>query len=113
MNISNHNADDTVLQELGHRLSRYRLNRNLTQAQLAREAGVSERTLIRMEQGKPSQTTSLVRVLRVLKLIDNLDALVPVPQDSPMQRLKLQGKQRQRASGNADNPEQQPWTWGE
>lgn len=59
-------TDAAVLAELGERLARLRLQRNLTQAQLAREAGVSKRTLIRLERGESSQVTNLIRVVRSL-----------------------------------------------
>ena len=55
-------ADRRVLAELGDRLARHRLNRNQTQDQLAREAGVSKRTVVRLENGQSSQVTNLVRV---------------------------------------------------
>ena len=50
-------ADASVLTELGDRLARLRLQPTLTQAQLAREAGVSKRTLIRLEHGESTQLT--------------------------------------------------------
>ena len=79
MQIPNELTDRKILGEVGDRLARHRLGRNLTQAQLAREAGVSKRTVIRLENGESSQLTNLVRVLRALSLLGNLDALVPAP----------------------------------
>jgi transcriptional regulator with XRE-family HTH domain len=104
-------SDATVLQELGTRLAQYRLNQNLTQQALAREAGISLRTLNRIECGEPSQTANVLRVLRVLGLLDNLEALVPEAPVSPMQQLKLKGKLRQRASSTAPAPVAEPWSW--
>ena len=66
MAIQTETTDQQVLAELGDRLAQYRLNRNLTQDQLAREAGVSKRTVVRLENGQSSQMTNLVRVLRAL-----------------------------------------------
>jgi DNA-binding XRE family transcriptional regulator len=43
MEITRTASDDAVLKELGERLSRYRLNSNLTQESLANEAGISKR----------------------------------------------------------------------
>ena len=37
--------------ELGNRISRHRLNQDLSQAELARQAGISLRTVARMEAG--------------------------------------------------------------
>lgn len=112
--MSQQSTDDALLGELGQRLARYRLDRNLTQAELAREAGVSRRTVERIEAGESAQLASLIRVLRALELIDNFDALVPKPLASPIEQLKLRGKERRRASsktrpsGSADD-----WTWGD
>lgn len=91
-------TDAAVLAELGERLSRVRLQRNLAQAQVAREAGVSKRTLVRLEKGESSQLQTLVRVLRALGLLHNLDALVPPALPSPMEQLRMQGRERRRAS---------------
>ncbi|MAT93977.1 MAG: transcriptional regulator [Halioglobus sp.] len=108
-------TDEATLAELGRRLARYRLNRNLTQAALAREAGVSPSTLHRIEHGQSTQLTNFVRLLRALDLLDRLDALVPSPATSPLQQLKLGGRERRRASSEPAEqaPAQQPWSWGD
>lgn len=108
--------DDVVLKTLGERLARRRLSRNLTQDQLAREAGVSKRTLIRLEHGESTQLTNLIRVLRALDLLSNLDLLVPAPRPSPLAQLEVQRRERKRASprSTGDAPEtKRPWTWGD
>lgn len=105
-------SDSAVLAELGRRLAQYRLNQNLTQEALAREAGISLRTLNRMECGEPSQSSNLLRVLRVLGLLDNLEALVPSPSVSPIQQMKLKGKVRKRASSAGPDQVAEPWVWG-
>jgi len=107
-------TDRNVLAELGDRLSRHRLDRNLTQEQLAREAGVSKRTVIRLENGESSQLTNLIRVPRVLGLLANLDALVPAPLVSPLAQLKSRAKERRRASPVAKKSVPgATWTWGD
>jgi putative transcriptional regulator len=112
--VSRQSTDEAVLVELGRRLARHRLDRNLTQAQLAHEAGVSRRTLERIEAGQSAQLASFIRVLRALGLIDSLDALVPKPIASPIEQLKLRGKQRRRASPKAQASDtSDDWTWGD
>ncbi|MGE0066160.1 MAG: helix-turn-helix domain-containing protein [Solirubrobacterales bacterium] len=115
MRIEAANSDDTVLAELGRRLSRTRLERNLSQERLAHEAGVSKATVERLEAGEPVRSTSLIRVLRSLGLLDALDRLVPEPLPSPVERLRLQGRQRQRARGGAEPATENagPWRWGD
>ncbi len=112
--ISQNDSDGAILKELGDRLSRYRLNRNLTQDLLAKEAGVSKRTLIRIEGGQSVSIDNLIRVLRAQNLLGNLDALVPAPPASPIQQAKLHGKRRQRASTPSSKPsDPEPWSWGD
>jgi transcriptional regulator with XRE-family HTH domain len=108
-------TDEAILQELGERISVARLERNLTQAALAEQAGVSKRTVERLESGEvATHLSGFVRVCRALGLVDRLEALVPEPVPSPIAQLKLQGKLRQRASrkqSTAAPPKK--WTWGE
>lgn len=99
-------SDETVLSELGARLRRHRLALDLSQKDLAHEAGVSKRTLERVEAGRSTQTDSLLRVLRALGLIENLDAVVPQPLPSPRTEAR-----KQRASGRSEDDA--PWTWGD
>jgi DNA-binding XRE family transcriptional regulator len=58
-------SDAALLQELGQRIARLRLERNLSQSQLAEQAGISKRTLERLEAGAAATQLSLfLRVLR-------------------------------------------------
>lgn len=107
---TNQSPDERVLADLGERLARQRLVRNLTQDDLAREAGVSKRTVIRLESGKSSQMTNLIRVLRALGLLDQLIAVVPMPLPSPLEQLRSKRKERRRASSNSPKPDS-PATW--
>ena len=51
MKIDIHIADDALLKLIGERLARLRLARNLTQDQLAQQAGLGLRTVQRLELG--------------------------------------------------------------
>lgn len=97
---------------LGERVSRQRLQRNQTQADLAKAAGVSKRTIERLEAGQSSQLSSFIRILRALDLVDGLDLIVAEPMPSPIEQLKLKGRQRQRASSVREpEPATKAWTW--
>lgn len=114
MRFTNDLSDSAVLKELGHRITQYRLNQDKTQVALAQEAGVSNRTMARVEHGQSVQASSIIRILRALQLVENLDTLIPEPAVSPVQQLKMQGKQRQRASSKSAKPKkQEPWSWGD
>lgn len=99
MQIISDLSDKAVLGELGARLERTRLERNLTQRQLAAEAGVERKAVQRLEAGEPVKLTSFVRVLRALGMLDALERLVPEPLASPIELLERRGETRRRASG--------------
>lgn len=96
--ITNGMTDDAVLHELGNRLARLRLERNLTQQALAYEAGVSSRTISLIETGRSATLGSLVRILRALESLDALNQMLPPRGPSPIEELERAGKPRQRAS---------------
>ena len=92
-------SDRALLAELGGRMQRTRLNRNITQPDLARRAGISRRALQKLEAGESTTVSTFIRALRALGEIGQLDALLPAPGYSPVQLAKLKGKERQRATG--------------
>ncbi len=92
-----------ILAELGARVRRYRLQQDVTQADLAARASISARTLRSLEQGDDVQLTTLLRVLRALGRLDSLDAFLPAPRVSPLEMLANRMKERQRASGSTSD----------
>ena len=114
MDITNQLSDSAVLEIVGERIARNRLNRNLTQETLAANAGVSRPTLQRIERGRSTQVTNFIRVLRALDLLENVSALIPAPAESPIQKIKMRGKVRQRASEVANRQGcSSTWRWGD
>ena len=114
MKITKQATDEAILAELGGRLAKIRLDRNLTQAELATQAGVSKRTVERLETGAvATQLSGFIRVCRVLDVIERFELLVPEPVPSPVAQLKLAGRKRQRASTAKPNrPTGTKWQWG-
>lgn len=113
-------TDAAVLRELGSRLERRRIDANLKQADLAEQAGVSKRTVERIEAGQSTDFRLLLRILRTLKLFDGLDGLVLDLPQSPMTLLKKQGRQRKRVghsprgtTSKSAQPTARPWKWAE
>jgi putative transcriptional regulator len=116
MKIKSNSTDDVVLGELGQRLARTRLERNLSQERLAADAGVSKRTVERLEAGESIKSNSLIRVLRALGQLEALDRMVPEPLPSPVERVRLQGRRRRRATnprGDREGESAAPWRWGD
>jgi transcriptional regulator with XRE-family HTH domain len=113
MTITNLTSDRMVLDELGRRLARSRLDRDITQAQLAAEAGISKTTLERIERGDDVRLNSFLRTLRALGQLDELNRLVPEPLPSPIERVELHGRQRRRAGGRRKPSSETTWRWGD
>ncbi|MGA1195450.1 MAG: helix-turn-helix domain-containing protein [Candidatus Latescibacterota bacterium] len=112
MRIESYLNDEAVLSEIGQRLTNRRIELGHTQADLAEQAGISKRTVERIEAGKPTQITNIIRILRILGWLENLERLMPETGPSPMDLLKHKGKKRQRASGQ-HAPSNEPWTWSD
>jgi transcriptional regulator with XRE-family HTH domain len=115
MKISKLLADDAILAEIGERVTRRRLDLQLTQADVAEQAGVAKRTVERIEAGASAQMSSMIRILRVLDLLPGLDRMIPEAGPRPMDLLKRKGKVRQRASRrrrpDRSNRPEEPWSW--
>jgi len=114
MNISELTSDEAILGELGRRIARRRLDLSITQADVAERAGVSKRTLERIEAGASAQMSSLIRIFRVLDLMPGLERMIPEAEPRPMELLKQKGKVRRRAPSrkHAERPEE-AWSWDE
>ena len=84
---------------LGARLKSIRLNRDMTQEEVASKAWVSRRTVLNAEKGSV-KLSDLIAILSALNMLNNFNVLIPEVPLSPIQLLKLQGKARKRASGN-------------
>lgn len=101
-----------VIGALGQRIERYRLSRNIRQADLAWQAGVSRVTLGKLERGEGATLQTLARVLRALGIEDRLPDLVPDASVSPLDPRSATGRPRQRVRQSVPLSNA-PWTWGD
>ncbi|BFM16448.1 hypothetical protein R50073_26310 [Maricurvus nonylphenolicus] len=108
-------SNEAILQVLGDRLERYRLQANITQAEVAEKAGISLGTLKRAEGGKGLSLLNLVAVLRALGKVEALEGFLPEPPLDPLAVRDRQGRYRQRASKKRSAmPElDNNWSWGD
>ena len=82
---------DSQLESLGHRIAQLRYQQQLKQVELAREAGVSLRTLQRLEAGDVVKTDVLLKVLKRLGRVDELLAVLAPAELSPYEQLEQAG----------------------
>ena len=110
-------TSEAVLTELGARLQRHRVERNLTQDQMADLSGVGRATLQRLERGESVQTTSMIKLLQALDLLGALDAAIPEALDLPIAALEREQRKRTRQRGSGRRASLRdtgaPWSWGD
>ena len=103
-------APEDIETDIGHRLEELRLSQNRNQSQIAQEAGVSRRTITRLENGEGVSLDTLIRVMRALGVVEHFRMLLPDPAVRPIDRIRLKGRTRKHArpdsSGSAE-----PWQW--
>ena len=103
-------SSEAIINALFQQIEQIRLSRNVSQAALAKEAGVSRSTITRLASGENISIDSFVRVIQALGLADHLAALLPNPNVRPVERIRLEGAERRRASPKLKASGN--WTWG-
>lgn len=91
-------SPNILAEEIGARLKQARLNADLSQEEVARNAGLSRKTVINAEKGQVT-LEKLAAIMMALNLTDDLDKFIPKQELSPIQLSKLEGRKRKRASG--------------
>ena len=85
--------------EFGARLRQQRLLKNISQEELAIQAGLGSSTIQRFEQGKGGTFENFLRIVMALGLVRELETLLLLVKNSIEDVLNLQDiNQRQRAS---------------
>jgi len=96
-------SDLDILAEFTQRIRKKRLNLNITQEELSKKAGVHIQTIKNFESGKTTTLLTFIQILRAFDALDAIDLFLPDPGISPIELLKLKGKERQRASKSNNN----------
>ena len=77
-------SNAAIMKELSTRLKHQRASLNMDQKTLAYESGVPLRTLSRLENGHGVSFEGIIKIMRVLGLLDRLDLMVPEVSLSPV-----------------------------
>ena len=104
---------DQIEAALCKRLESIRLSRNMTQAQLAEEAGVSPRTIGRLEKGQGVSVDTFIRIMIALGIQQSLETLLPDPTVRPIERVGIGAGERKRARPTQTSNERPTWSWGD
>lgn len=110
MRISQISSVPEVLTETGERLKQIRIGMMMTQSDVAAATGISVRTIKNMESGRDVAFSTIINVMRALRIIQNLDCAVPEQTIDPNDYIKLR-KQRERVRKPMKEPK--AWKWGD
>ena len=112
MKINSENNNSAVLSELGARIKRNRIDMRLSQQDFATKAGISTRTLSAAENGEDIRLSSLLRILRTLGCLENIDLLIPELAFDP-ESYRTLGRERRRVSRTIESKDTSDWKWGD
>ena len=110
MKINSENNNSAVLSELGARIKRNRIDMQLSQQDFAAKAGISTRTLSAAENGEDIRLSSLIRIIRTLGCLENLELLLPELAFDP-ESYRTLGRERKRISKSNKNRNKIKWKW--
>ena len=110
MKITGNENNNSILKELGQRIKDTRIAMSLTQKELALKAGVSSKTIERIEMGENIKVESFFNILRVFNSLSNVDLLV-AQQEIPLEFVYRNKPKRKRASTKTEV--KTDWVWGD
>jgi len=92
-------TNTTIEKIIGERIKKLRLEYNITQNNLAKKTGISRVSISKIENGMGVNLSSLLEIMRGLRVLENIEHLIPEPEISPIEIIKLKNKtKKKRAS---------------
>ena len=91
-------TDRAIAREVGQRIDQIRLEKNISQKDIAENVGITIKTYRNLIDGGGKFET-VISVLRMLGHLELVDSFIPEATFSPLELMKMRGKKRKRASG--------------
>lgn len=107
-NYSKNDSSEYIASVLGERLKRLRLNKDMTQVEVAEKAWIKRRTVLNAEKGDV-RLSDLIAILRALDMLGNLDVLIRSPIFSNTV-VETAGEGEKKASGK-NKRQSQAFNW--
>ena len=106
-------TDNMILEKIGENIKRMRLERNISQKELAGSAGVAISSIAALERGENISLKTIVPILRALNSLHMLSDFLKEPEISPIAYAKqLDGqKSRKRASSKKNTNDKSELEW--
>lgn len=112
MHIDRNLRPQAIYEELVRRFREYRISDQMTQSELADKAFISKSTLGRFEKGNDISMKAFIELVYALDLQDNLNLLIPDPDDRPSYHLP-ERKERKRVRHKKSEGKTSGWKWGD
>jgi transcriptional regulator with XRE-family HTH domain len=104
-------SDGAIIKELAAYLKKERIQKNMTQLELAEKSGLDRSTISQIENGRISTLLSFIQILRALDQLEVLNLFQAKAQISPIQMLKAEQRQRLRARRSNINDDKGASSW--
>ncbi len=106
-------TDKMILSKMGQAIRRQRLDRNISQKELAKLSGVSLSSIAAIEQGESVSLKTLIPLLRALNSLHMLSEFLKEPEISPIAYANQleKRKTRKRASTSKSNNDKYEIEW--
>lgn len=102
-------TDGKIIEMIGETMRRFRLERNMSQKDLAKSAGVALSSVASLEKGQSVSLSTLIPILRTLESLQLLSAFTTEPSISPIAYAKLLDGQKQRKRASVSRLKQQSY----
>ena len=89
-------TNNRIEEILGKRLKEHRLQYNITQNELAIKTGMSRVSISKIERGKGVNLSSLIEIMRGLRILENIEGLIPEQEVSPIEIIRLKNKSKKK-----------------
>jgi len=104
-------GDPAIVRELGKHIKQMRINKNITQQQLAETTGLDRVTISRFENGRAATLLTFVQILRALDKLELLATFNEEPEISPLKVAEIEESYRKRASSKKAGNPKPPSEW--
>lgn len=89
-------SDPAIIKQIGKNAKNLRIRKGIMQEELATQSGVGVATVANFENGRSINLSNMIKIMRTLDVLENIDGIFPEPKISPIQLKKLQGRQIRR-----------------
>lgn len=93
-------TDKELMSRMGNRLKEIRIEKNISQTELAKKTGMHRNSISLIEQGNSFSTESLIKILRALEALDKIEFFFGKKEHklSPLEVFEREKNAKKRAS---------------